>query len=117
MRLRREDCFQLIVSLLLFYIFVENASGDLILLTVGEGEEGTFGYNLRAKEWETYSRRPEVGDHHGCEVWNNTLYLIGGFDSENVLQLYHPITDTWTIGEPAPLSRGSPSTGCEYTIQ
>jgi hypothetical protein len=41
------------------------------------------------------------------------IYLFGGtasiFGSRDVTQVYEPATDTWTLGEPMPTSRGSPA--------
>ena len=83
-----------------------------ILYLVGEGPSATFAYDLKAGVWRSnLAVRPYVGDHHSAEVIKNKLYVFGGLDSgQGQVQIYNPVTNSWSLGTPMPWAAGSVST-------
>ncbi|MGR9088537.1 MAG: Kelch repeat-containing protein, partial [Gammaproteobacteria bacterium] len=85
------------------------------LYLVGEGSNATLAYNISSGTWDpasTLAARSFAGNHHGAEVVNGKLYLIGGLSgsSEGKVQIYNPGNDTWTTGASAPFAAGSSAT-------
>ena len=85
------------------------------LYLVGENNSATLSYDLASGTWSSttaLAQRPLVGNHHGAEVFNGKLYLIGGFGggSEGKVQIYNPATNSWTTGANMPFATGSPAT-------
>jgi len=85
------------------------------LYIVGSGSPSTLVYNTDTGLWDdsiSISSRPYPGDHHGAEVVGGKLYLFGGRgnSSEDKVQIYHPASNTWTLGQPLPWSAFSVST-------
>jgi N-acetylneuraminic acid mutarotase len=61
--------------------------------------------------WTSVAPRPFPGHHHGAEVLNGKLYLIGGLGSgAGKLQIYDPIANSWALGPDMPFAAGSAST-------
>jgi N-acetylneuraminic acid mutarotase len=81
------------------------------LYEVGEGSSATLAYDLSTNTWSSagLAIRPYVGNHHAAEVFNGKLYLLGGLSSgsEGKVQIYDPITNTWTLGAAMPFAAGS----------
>jgi N-acetylneuraminic acid mutarotase len=73
-------------------------------------------YDPKSDTWSlgtpspTYTRSADVCATTGVMALKR-IYLFGGligiFDSSDVTQVYDPATDTWTLGEPMPTSRGA----------
>jgi N-acetylneuraminic acid mutarotase len=89
---------------------VENKNGETLLITFGEGDTRTFGWNMNKEKWEVLATRLYEGDHHACETWENKLYVFAGFESTNIVQIYDPLDEEWSTGAKIPIKRGSPST-------
>ncbi len=84
-----------------------------VLYLMGEDTNLTMAYDLKAGTWRSnLAQRPRLGNHHAAEAINGKLYLFGGLDggSEGQVQIYNPVTDTWTLGTPAPYAAGSAAT-------
>ncbi|PNW77675.1 hypothetical protein CHLRE_10g446750v5 [Chlamydomonas reinhardtii] len=95
---------------------LEDAAGHPLLLVIGRYSGGPHPYNpqtlllnLSSNTWHRGKDRLYVGDHHTADVVANRLYVAGGFsDSANgKLQIYDPLTDTWTLGAPPPVNSGA----------
>lgn len=100
-------------DMLLFLGEVASGVIDGKLYVVGEGAPNTFIYDIENQTWDgTAAFRPFPGHHHGAEVVDGKLYLIGGlgFGSAGKLQIYDPVTDMWTVGKDLPWAGGSVST-------
>ena len=83
---------------------------DGVLYVFGQGDSRTFAYDLLTETWTTtLAQRPFTGNHHGLEVYDGKLYLIGGLDasSPGTVQIYDPATDSWSSGAQMPWSGGS----------
>ncbi|QOV91781.1 Kelch repeat-containing protein [Humisphaera borealis] len=79
---------------------------------VGEGSSATLAYNISTGAWQSnLAVRPFVGNHHVAEVVSGRLYLIGGLggSSEGKVQIYNPLTNTWSTGANMPFAAGSSS--------
>jgi len=92
----------------------EVAAGAIngVLYLVGEGPSSTLAYDFVLGSWTSnLAARPYVGDHHAAEVINQKLYLFGGLDnnSDDKLQIYDPLTDSWSLGAALPFPTGSAS--------
>ena len=86
---------------------------DGSMYLVGEGTGQTYRYDCLNRQWlNNVASRPFKGHHHGVEVLDGKLYLIGGLGagSEGKLQIYDPLTDQWSLGADMPWVAGSPST-------
>jgi N-acetylneuraminic acid mutarotase len=83
-----------------------------VMYMVGEGNSGTFAFNMATETWQTVATRPNVGNHHAAEVINGKLYLFGGLggSSAGKVQIYNPATNSWSQGATAPFASGSAST-------
>jgi N-acetylneuraminic acid mutarotase len=81
------------------------------LYLVGEGNPATFAYDLSTNTWTSagLATRPFVGNHHAAEVYNGKLYLLGGLSggSEGKVQVYDPLTNSWTLGANMLFAAGS----------
>jgi N-acetylneuraminic acid mutarotase len=84
-----------------------------ILYLVGEGNSATLAYDVATGLWTSASlaTRPFVGNHHAAEVINGKLYLFGGLSggSEGKVQIYDPVSNTWSLGASMPFAAGSGS--------
>lgn len=79
-----------------------------MLYVFGQGDPRTLRYDVLNDVWSsTLAQRPHWGDHHACEVWNGRVYLIGGFGSAGLVQIYDPATNSWSLGAPMPWAGGS----------
>ncbi len=79
----------------------------------GQGDGRTFVHDLFQGNWSlSLAQRPFAGNHHGCEVIGDKIYLMGGLDngSAGQVQIYDTVTDTWALGAPMPWNGGSCST-------
>ncbi len=86
---------------------------DGILYLVGEDSDVTLAYDLATQQWHDHlARRPHPGNHHGAEVIDGKLYLFGGFSNNSAgkVQIYDPLTDSWSLGTDMPFATGSAST-------
>jgi N-acetylneuraminic acid mutarotase len=81
------------------------------LYLVGEGSPATLAYDLATNTWTSagLATRPFVGNHHAAEVYNGKLYLLGGLSggAEGKVQIYDPVSNTWTRGADMPFAAGS----------
>jgi hypothetical protein len=85
------------------------------LYLVGESNSATLAYDLANGTWSSttaLAQRPFIGNHHGAEVVNGKLYLIGGLGggSEGKVQIYDPGTNSWSQGAAMPFAAGSSAT-------
>ncbi len=90
----------------------ENAAGIIgnKLYVVGQVDAATQVYDLDAQAWlPPQMSRPYPGHHHPSEVYQNKLYLFGGLASGSggQVQIFDPITNSWSLGQPMPWSGGS----------
>ena len=86
-----------------------------VLYLVGGSTNATFAYDLSTGLWRSdLAPRPIPGDHHGAEVINGKLYLFGGLSgggaSAGKVQIYDPVTNSWSLGTSAPYAAGSVAT-------
>ncbi|MEZ6016191.1 MAG: kelch repeat-containing protein [Planctomycetota bacterium] len=92
---------------------VAAAEVDGMLYVWGQGDPRTLRFDLINGTWSSnFAQRPFAGNHHGCEVWNGRIYLIGGLDggSPGRVQIYDPVANAWSLGAPMPWAGGSVST-------
>lgn len=83
------------------------------MYVVGEGSGSTLAFDVQNRQWlSNKATRSFVGHHHSAEVVNGKLYLIGGLGggSEGRVQIYDPVTNSWSSGTDMPWSAGSVST-------
>ncbi|MDP9402809.1 MAG: malectin domain-containing carbohydrate-binding protein [Actinomycetota bacterium] len=88
------------------------AAGNLYL--VGQGSGATLGYNLSTGRWSTstaLARRAYKGHHHAAEIVAGKLYLFGGLGSGSGgrVQIYNPVTNSWSLGPAMPFAAGASS--------
>ena len=93
----------------------EVASGviDGVLYVVGSQNTSTWAFDLVNGIWlANPPERPFTGHHHGAEVVDGKLYLIGGLHdgSDGKVQIYDPDTSSWSLGADMPGPGGSVST-------
>ena len=92
-----------------------------VLYLVGGGSSSTLAntlaYDLSTGLWRSdLAPRPYLGDHHGAEVINGKLYLFGGLNvygsdvAAGKVQIYNPVTNSWSLGASMPWAAGSVST-------
>ena len=84
-----------------------------IMYLVGEGSSSTMAYNLLNRQWlANKAARTFTGHHHSAEVVSGKLYLIGGIGggSEGKVQIYDPVSNSWSSGADMPWAGGSVST-------
>ncbi len=56
--------------------------------------------------WTNKASMPTPASNITCAVWNNAIYVPGGYDGANALtslQIYYPQGDSWTTGTALPL--------------
>jgi N-acetylneuraminic acid mutarotase len=94
----------------------EVASGviDGVLYVVGEGSPVTLGYDIATDTWSNpgdLAARPYAGHHHAAEVVNGNLFLFGGLHdgSPGKVQIYDPLTNSWSLGTDMPWAGSSSS--------
>lgn len=89
----------------------EIASGviDNNLYVVGDGNNGTYAYDFTTGQWRNENaNRPVIAKDQLAEVVDGKLYVFGGvsysggFQALNDVQIYDPITKTWTFGTDLP---------------
>jgi len=85
---------------------------DGTLFVVGEGANETLAYDLASGRWAPpgrYADRPGWGHHHGAEVWNGELILLGGLGqfSSGRVQRFDPVENRWRLGPAMPFPAGS----------
>jgi N-acetylneuraminic acid mutarotase len=95
----------------------EVASGVInnVLYVLGAATNATMAYDLSTGIWRSdLAPRPILGDHHGAEVINGKLYLFGGLNGGGAaagrVQIYNPVTNSWSLGASAPYAAGSVAT-------
>ena len=92
-----------------------------VLYLVGGGSSSTLAntlaYDLSTGLWRSdLAPRQYLGDHHGAEVINGKLYLFGGLNvygsdvAAGKVQIYNPVTNSWSLGASMPWAAGSVST-------
>ena len=88
---------------------VSTAVIDGRLFVVGEGSSKTYALDLATGTWDdTLATRPYTGSHHAAQVVDGRLLLIGGLGAGyGKVQIYDPVTDTWSLGADMPWSGGS----------
>lgn len=79
------------------------------VIMVGEGSSKTYGMDLSTGLWDdTLAQRPFVGHHHAAEVVDGKFYLFGSVGTAwGKVQIYDPLTDSWTTGADMPWGAGS----------
>ncbi|MDH3379795.1 MAG: IPT/TIG domain-containing protein, partial [Gammaproteobacteria bacterium] len=85
-----------------------------ILYVVGESHPSTQFYDIASGTWgnpTALSERPFQGNHHAAAVFGGKFYLFGGLGngSDGQVQIYDPVTNTWSLGAVMPWSTGSAS--------
>lgn len=91
------------------------AMGDMVTAQVENkvyvmsgNQDSTYVYNLSKDIWEgTVAKRPFPGELQVSEVIQGEIYVVGGISGgKGKLQIFNPVTNTWTIGPdlPRPLS-------------
>lgn len=95
----------------------EVASGVInnVLYVLGGATNATMAYDLSTGIWrDDLAPRPILGDHHGAEVINGKFYLFGGLNGGGAaagrVQIYNPVTNSWSLGASAPYAAGSVAT-------
>ncbi len=81
----------------------------------------TYAFNFKSQKWSTIALRLLYAHHQGVASYNNKAYFIGGCvhnkDSKgnkerlglNQVQIYDPITNSWSYGIELPEIKCSPS--------
>jgi N-acetylneuraminic acid mutarotase len=82
------------------------------LYLVGQGDRATLALDLASGLWAHADRHPariSPGHHSAAEVVNGKLYLLGGISWSNgpVVQIFDPVTDSWSLGPPMLFPTGS----------
>jgi N-acetylneuraminic acid mutarotase/glucose/arabinose dehydrogenase len=83
------------------------------LYVIGEFSGKTVAFDTLTRTWsDSIAKRPFQGHHHAAEVYQGKLYVIGGLNggSPGQVQIFDPLTDSWSLGSPMPWSAGSVST-------
>lgn len=83
---------------------------DGILYVFGQGDARTFAFDIAAGNWNAnLAQRQFAGNHHGAEVLDGKIYLLGGLDngSAGQVQIYDIANDSWSLGAPMPWNGGS----------
>ena len=101
-------------------------NGNPYLVTVGEHPDReddpnhgvTLVYDIRGQQFLTAGKRPEIGNHHASEVYQNRMYLLGGLSAgEAAVQIGElragaggsGVEIVWTQGAALPVPSGSAS--------
>src|SRR5207302_289069 len=98
-------------------VFVRNGHVVVVSgLTTNSTLPNTLAYDLSTGLWRSdLASRPYLGDHHAAEVINGKLYLFGGLNvfgpkvAAGKVQIYDPVTNSWSLGAPMPWAVGSVS--------
>jgi N-acetylneuraminic acid mutarotase/glucose/arabinose dehydrogenase len=79
------------------------------MYVVGEGSTKTFRYNFLNNTWvDNMAIRQFTGHHHASEVFAGKWYLIGGLgQGAGTVQIYDPVTNSWSLGASMPWNGGS----------
>ena len=68
----------------------------------------TTGWTQNSGTWETGAPMPQSRQELATGVINGKVYVIGGYDanahSTGTVQVYNPITDTWTFAQALPIA-------------
>ncbi len=84
------------------------------LYVFGQGDGRTFVHDFFQGSWSLSSaaQRDFPGNHHGCEVIGDLIYLVGGLDSGSAgkVQIYDTVANTWSQGAAMPWNGGSCAT-------
>ncbi len=84
------------------------------MYVVGHDAVETLALDLRSGQWDDrhqQSVRVAAGHHHASEVVAGRWYLIGGLGGvESVVQVFDPVTNSWSFGPDLPLGVGSAAT-------
>ncbi|MCB0358528.1 MAG: IPT/TIG domain-containing protein, partial [Bdellovibrionales bacterium] len=93
----------------------ETAAGVMngVLYVVGDHNPETLSYDFVTGAWrDDLAPRPYPGDHHAAEVIDGKWYLFGGIanSSDNKVQIYDPVSDSWSLGANIPYNVGSAAT-------
>ena len=71
----------------------------------------SYVYDPDLDSWSAIADPPTLRDSAGAGAIDDKIYLVGGYDSDwnlpDVLEIYDPATNTWSIGAPIPM----PGTG------
>jgi subtilisin family serine protease/glutamine cyclotransferase len=80
-------------------------NGYIYSFTATQGS--SFRYDPVSDEWTTISSPPavQVWEAGAAKGLDGRIYLIGGYGSFNLVQIYDPNTDTWIMGCPMPTPR------------
>ena len=90
--------------------------GDVLYMTgaqtKSDNRELTQAYHIPSNSWLSpfaLARRPFDGDHSATETYKGKLYQIGGLcwgsggcAAEQKVQIYDPVSDTWSLGADVP---------------
>jgi N-acetylneuraminic acid mutarotase len=79
----------------------------------GRGDARTACYDALHGTWlSNLAQRPFAGSRHASEVVGGRIFLLGGVDagSQGKVQIYDPMTDSWTLGAPMPWDGDSVAT-------
>lgn len=84
------------------------------LYLIGQGDQATLALDLGSGLWTHADRHPariSPADHAAAEVVNDKLYLLGGIGRLNgtVVQIFDPLTNSWSLGPSIPFPTGSPA--------
>jgi N-acetylneuraminic acid mutarotase len=78
------------------------------------GGKGLWAYDPLANAWTAKTEMPSVHAYLAVAVIDNQLYAVGGWDGVgnvphwvNKLEVYDPLTDTWTPKKDMPVSSGN----------
>jgi N-acetylneuraminic acid mutarotase len=82
------------------------------IYVVGGGTDATLSLDVTTNTWtKTLAKRPFLGDSHNVETIAGKMYVVGGLGAAaGKLQIYNPVTDTWTLGADMPFTVGSAAT-------
>jgi hypothetical protein len=83
---------------------------------MGQGSSTVYRYDIDFQVFlSNAAPRLVSGNHHAAEVFNNKLFVVGGFGSSNnamnQVQIYDPVSNSWQYGASMPVGAGSPSAG------
>lgn len=91
--------------------YLLDGAGRAKVVVVGEGDPGTYIYDVASRKWSSGAKRPKLGHHVAAEVIDGRLYLFGGLaGSGGKLQIYDVDTNRWSFGADLPYKVGSAST-------
>lgn len=82
------------------------------MYVVGEASNSTTSYDFSTNTWTAMNltKRPFQGNHHAAEVVDGQWYLFGGLGAGGgKVQVYNPLSNTWTLRTDMPFAAGSSS--------